>query len=166
MRAFWTTRPEACGEYVMCGQSCNIPGLEYVEAPEGRTIQTEGWLQSLILNILNTRARTDLACPTPAATFGHWSESYRDDGMHIGSRLWNAAAKTYTRVGDAVKAIETAVKSDMAKLVIMKVADDVEVVATYHRYNRVDIEITASVRQNRHVINLSGSLLSGTWTWH
>src|SRR5262245_61071630 len=95
VRGFWTTRPEACGEYVMCGASCSIPGLEYIEAPEGRTIQTEEWLLSLILNILNTRARTDLGCPTPAAVFGHWSESYRGDGMYNGSTLWNAAAKTY-----------------------------------------------------------------------
>ena len=130
-----------------------------------RTIKNTDWLQSLILNILNTRARTDLKCPSPAGVYGHWSESYRDDGLHIGSRLWNAADKSYARVDDAVKAIQAAVEYDMAKLTVMKVADSVEVEAAYRGKNTVGVVITATVAQAKHVINLSGSFVSGSWVW-
>jgi phage gp46-like protein len=167
-RIFWTTRPEVCGSYILCGVECAIPGLEYEDTddPAGRTIKNDEWLQSLILNILNTRARTDLRCPSPAAVYGHWSESYRDDGLYIGSRLWNAASKSYIRVADSVKAIAAAIKADMAKLIAMGVADSVDVDAVYRGRNRVDVTITAVVRNARHVLNLSGTSASDTWVWH
>ena len=130
-----------------------------------RTIKTTEWVQSLILNILNTRARTDLKCPSPAAIYGHWSESYRDDNLHIGSRLWNAADKPYTRVNDAVKAIQSAVEYDMAKLTVMHVADSVEVVAMYRGNNTVGLVVTAIVAQAKHVVDLSGNFVSGSWVW-
>src|SRR5262245_10217136 len=86
-RSFWTTRQEVCGQFEMCGVQCSIPGLQYEDSDDvvvgGRTINTEDRLRSLILNILNTRARTDVRCPSPMAVFGHWSESYRQDGLYI-----------------------------------------------------------------------------------
>ena len=172
-RIFWTTQQEACGDFVLCGHECAIPGLEYVDSSEPhvtpggppRTIKNSDWLLSLILNILNTRARTDLRCPSPAAVYGHWSESYRDDGLWIGSRLWNAAEKSYIRVADSVKAIQAAIQADMAKLTIQGVADTVEVVATYRGRNSVEVSIIAIKRNARHVLNLSGTFVSDTWIW-
>lgn len=177
-RIFWTTQEKVCGDYTLCGSPCVIPGLEYIDKDDPypdpgmlppssgyRTIKNTEWLQSLILNILNTRARTDLKCPSPAAVYGHWSESYRDDGLHIGSRMWNAAEKAYVRVSDAVKAIQAAVTYDMAKLTAMGVADSVDVQATYRGRNVVDVVVTAVVMNARHVLNLSGSFVSGSWVW-
>ena len=184
-RVFWTTRAEACGSYTLCGHDCAIPGLEYEEidapgepyvdpriAPTGpdlgkyRTIKTEDWLQGLILNILNTRARTDARCPTPAATYGHWSESYRDDDLYIGSTLWNAAEKSYIRTADAVKAIAVAVRADMGKLIALGIAQTVDVEATYSGSNGVDVVVTVTTATGRSRINLSGSFVSETWVWH
>jgi len=177
-RIFWTTRPQACGEYILCGVECSIPGLEY-EDKEGpyvdqgptpssglRTIKNDGWLQSLILNILNTRARNDIKCPTPAAVYGHWSESYREDGLYIGSTLWNAAEKSYVRTNDAVKAIKAAVTADMGKLIALGLADSVEVEATYRGSNRVDVAVTAVTSSGSSRVDLSGSFVSETWVWH
>ena len=87
-----------------------------------RTIKNDEWLHGLILNILNTRARTDVRCPTPAAVYGHWSESYRDDDLYIGSTMWNAAEKSYIRTADCVKAIDAAVRADMGKLIAHGIA--------------------------------------------
>ena len=176
-RIFWTTRAEACGSYTLCGIECAIPGMEYenIDAPypdQGpdepgyRTIKTEEWLQGLILNILNTRARTDMRCPTPAATYGHWSESYRDDDLYIGSTMWNAAEKSYIRTADAVKAIAVAVRSDMGKLTAMGLAQSVEVEAAYRGNSSVAIEVTVITSTGRSRINLSGSFVSETWVWH
>lgn len=165
-RLFWTTRPEACGAYDLCGQACSIPGLEYENREEGRTIKNDEWLLGLILNILNTRARTDMKCPSPAGVYGHWSESYRADKLYIGSRMWNAAEKNYVRTADAVKAVGTAVQGDMAKLKFMGVADSVSVEATYAGNGAVKVTIIATVMNNPHVLNLSGSMTSGTWVWH
>ena len=180
-RIFWTTRPEACGDYVMCGYPCQIPGLEYVDRPDiphpdqsppggaysgYRTISNDEWVRGLILNILNTRARNDVRCPTPAAVFGHWSESYRDDGLYVGSTMWNAAEKSYIRIADAVKAVGSAVRADMSKLVALGIASKVEVEATYKGSNSVAITILVTTVTGRSKINLSGSFVSETWVWH
>jgi len=183
-RMFWTTRAEACGTYTLCGVDCAIPGLEYedIENPdpypshpinppdhhegEYRTIKTEGWLQGYILNILNTRARTDMRCPTPAATYGHWSESYRDDGLYIGSTMWNAAEKSYVRTADAVKAIANAVRADMGKLIALGIAETVDVEATYRGSSNVAVVVVVTTATGQSRINLSGSFVSETWVWH
>ena len=179
-RIFWATKPQACGEYTMCGIECNLPGLEY-EDREGahpdqglpghvsggfRTIKTDGWLTGLILNILNTRARSDVKCPTPAAVYGHWSESYREDGLYIGSTLWNAASKSYVRCADAVKAIGAAVRADMGKLIALGIAQSVEVEAFYRGSNTAEVIVTVNTVTGRSKINLSGSFVSETWVWH
>lgn len=130
-----------------------------------RSIRTDGWLRSLIINILNTRARTDLKCPSPSAVYGHWSESYRVDGLYIGSRLWNTASKSYIRVADAVSAIEAAITADVNKLVILGVVDSVQVEAHYRGNNSVGVNVTAVTVRSQHVLNLSGNLLAGEWVW-
>jgi phage gp46-like protein len=178
-RVFWTTQAEQCGTYVLCGHNCVIPGMQYVDIPapypdQGpppssrgfRTINTVDWLLSLILNILNTRARTDIKCPNPAAMYGHWSETYREDGLYIGSTMWNAAEKSYVRVNEAVKAITAAVQADMGKLLVTGVADSVQVEGKYHGHNAVDIVIKATKNQSNYVLNLTGSMAAGTWVWH
>jgi hypothetical protein len=120
----------------------------------------------LILNVRNTRARTDLKCSTPAAIYGHWSESYRDDNLYIGSTLWNAAEKKYVRISDAVSAIGAAIKADLSKLIAMRVIDSVDVQAVYRGNMRVDVNVTVTSVQVSHVINLSGTYATNTWVWH
>jgi hypothetical protein len=166
-RIFWTT-VDSCGSYVQCGEECSLPGLRYINQPEGRTIESDRdqWLRSLILNILNTRARTAAPCPTPMAVFGHWSESYRDDKLYVGSRLYETAEKPYNKITDAVKAIGAAIRADMGKLLILKLAENVEVEVTYKGGNRVDVVIATVVRNVRHVLNLSGTYASDSWVWH
>lgn len=172
-RIFWTTHAAACGSYNLCGMDCSIPGMVYEDvepyvSPGGppRTINNDEWLTGLILNILNTRARSNMRCPTPAATYGHWSESYRGDNLYIGSTMWNAAEKSYVRIADAVKAIAVAVRSDMQKLTVLGIAESVEVEATYKGANSVAVAITVTVATGRSTINLSGSFVSETWVWH
>lgn len=131
-----------------------------------RTILNTNWLNSLVLNILNTRARNDIACPTPAAVYGHWSESYRDDGIYIGSRFWNAAEKSYARVNDAARAIEVMIEADMHKLIQMKLASNVKVDARYIGSGQVGVEITiTSAAGVDTTIKLTGALVVGGWEW-
>lgn len=170
-RVFWTTMM-ACGTHNVCGIDCAIPSLQYIDKPEGRTIVNDDWIKSLVLNILNTRARSDLKCPSPSATYGHWSESYRDDGLYNGTRLFNMAEKSYTRVADGAKAIGAAIRSDLGKLVILGLAEDVSVEAVYKRRNRVDITITITVKASATgnstnlVLNASGTFAADTWIWN
>jgi phage gp46-like protein len=166
-RIFWTTQVQPCGSYTVCGTECAIPGLEYEDHPnDERTIKTNDWLQSLILNILNTRARSDARCPSPAAVYGHWSESYRRDGLYIGSTLWNAAEKSYIRTSDAVKAIGAAVRADVSKLIALGLANSVEVEATYIKHGNVQVIVTAFTSAGQARINLSGQFVSETWVWN
>lgn len=164
-RPFWTTYPDACGDYTLCGSTCSIPGLKYEDVEGGRTIRTDDWLRSLILNILNTRARTDLRCPSPAAVYGHWSESYRGDGLYIGSKLWNAASKSYVRIASEEKAVEAAVNSDMHKLVALGIAVKVDVEAKYAGASKISVTVIAMTQESKHVLNLSGTSQAGHWAW-
>jgi hypothetical protein len=164
-RLFWSTRVGACGDYNVCGHECKIPGLQYEDTADGRTISVDDWLQGLILNILNTRARTNVPCPSPSAVYGHWSESYRGDNLYIGSTLWNAAEKPYVRTADAVKAVGVAVRSDVGKLIALGIATSVEVEATYSGSNSVAVIVTVFTTSGRKRIDLSGSFVSETWVW-
>ena len=170
-RIFWTTQPRGCGDYTACdGDNCTLPGLQYVEStnpqqPTERTIRNDNWLTGLVLNIINTRARTDSKCPSPVAMYGHWSESYRDDGVYVGATLWNVIEKSYARVKDAVHAIETAIQADVSKLISLKLVNNVNVDAQYQGRNSVAISITLITMQSKHVINLSGSFAAGEWVW-
>lgn len=168
-RIFWTT-VDACGSYFQCGEECSIPGLKYIDDDSkvegGRTIENDQWQRSLILNILNTRARAQEPCPTPMAVFGHWSESYRDDNLYIGTRLYETAEKPYYKITDAIKAIGAAIKADVGKLMVLGVVDKADVEVTYRGHNRVDVVITTVVRNVRHVLNLSGTYVSDSWVWH
>jgi phage gp46-like protein len=173
-RIFWTTRPDVCGDYVMCGHQCMIPGLEYVRIEDeatraeiGRTISNDEWVRGLILNIINTRARNDRPCPTPAAVYGHWSESFFREGewLYIGSTLWNAAEKMYSRCQDAVRAIEAAVRADLGKLIAQGIVSSVQVRAVYHRQSHVDVMIDTVTSTGRTRIDLSGAFVSESWIW-
>jgi len=169
-RVFWTTM-DSCGRYSFCGEECIIPGLQYIEAPtadlpEGRTIANSDWIRSLVLNILNTRSRSDLKCPTPAGTYGHWSESYRDDGLYIGTRVYNVAEKAYPRILDGVKAIGAAIRSDVGKLIILGLAEDVNVDVVYRGRSRVDVTITVISHSVYRTVNLGGIYSSDRWVWN
>jgi hypothetical protein len=172
-RVFWTTM-DSCGRYNLCGAECSIPGLQYIDSEEPyanvdgvpRTIANTDWIRSLVLNILNTRARSDIKCPTPAGTYGHWSENYRTDGLYIGTRLFNAAEKSYSRILDGVKAIGAAIQSDLGKLVIMGIATAVEVDAVYRGRSRVDITITIVLNSTRKTVNFSGVYSTDMWVWN
>src|SRR5262245_26348080 len=104
---FWATQPAPCGEYVECGEHCGIPGLVYVEHPNGRSISTDSLIRSLILNIINTKARDPLAkCIPPIAVGGHWSESYREDNLKSGTRIWSTAQYPVSRIQDATNLLK------------------------------------------------------------
>lgn len=165
-RLFWATQSHACGQDQSCGETCSLAGLEYEEVEGGRTIKTTDWVRSLILNILNTRARSDVPCPTPNAVFGHWSESYRTDGLHIGTRVWNAASKSYPRIADSVIAIRAAIQADLSKLVAMGVVTSIDVAAEYIGKNQIAVEIVTTASTGRSQINLSGAFVTGNWAWH
>jgi phage gp46-like protein len=131
-----------------------------------RTILNTDWLNSLVLNILNTRARTDLKCPTPAGIYGHWSESYREDGLYVGSRFWNAAERPYARIADATRAIGAVIEADLHKLIQMRVASKVKVDTIYAGNNQIQVDVTVTSASGADtVIKLMGAIVVGGWEW-
>lgn len=40
-RVFWTTQPETCGGYFLCGAECGIPGLEYTVEVAPPVVKTD-----------------------------------------------------------------------------------------------------------------------------
>lgn len=174
LRNFWTTQPMACGEYTQCGDACGIPGLQYIDQEvyitgnQGRTIAVNDWLYSLLLNILNTRAREPATkCGVPTANVGgHWSESYRDDGLYTGTMIWTQAHKTYSSVNDAVKMLTVQLQADAGKLIKMGVATSVEVTVVYKGKNQVEATITViGPLADEHILTLTSERVSSEWIW-
>ena len=171
-RTFWTTQVAACGEYVACGDECGIPGLQFdqdVDVSVGRTFLTNDWVRSLLLNILNTNGRQPAtACGVPPGTQGgHWSESYREDGLKTGSLLRDALQRPVARVQEGVNLVRAQVQADVYKLVQLGVASRVDVTAEYAGSNKIDVTIVvygpSSLTTN--VVNLTADRLTNAWVW-
>lgn len=168
-RIFWTTQIDACGDYQDCGDACGIPGLKFIgDFDEGRTFATNDWARSLLLNILNTDGRqppTDCGVP-PGTQGGHWSESYRDDGLRTGTLLRSALNKPITRVQEAVNIVRAQVQADAYKLVQLGVATRVDVTAEYAGSNRIAVVVSIYGPSSvTNVVNLTADRLTNGWVW-
>lgn len=170
-RKFWTTQPNACGEYTDCGDQCGIPGLQYINEPNNkRSIVNDYWVRSLVLNILNTRARrvksVSAACPRVADSGGHWSESFREDGLYIGTRIWDEMNTPVARIQDAVSLLAAQLRADIGKLVQLNIASDIEVDVQYKGSNRVSATITINgPTLGENTVNLTSERLANEWVW-
>lgn len=169
LRSFWTTQPNACGEYQACGDQCGIPGLQYIDSEEGRTIANNNWLYSLVLNILNTRAREPVVkCGAyVSGVGGHWSESYREDGLYTGTTIWSYQRQTASSISEITKMLSVQLQADMAKLVKMGVASSVDVSVTYKGSNKVEAVITVSslLVGDSTTIALTSERVANEWVW-
>jgi hypothetical protein len=164
----------SCGEYTSCGDPCGIPGLRYIDQdlhPTGknpRTIAVNDWLYSLVLNILNTRAREPgVKCGVSTTNVGgHWSESYREDGLYNGTMIWTRRHKTYSSIQEAIRLLKVQLQSDMGKLIKMKVASSVEVTVTYKGKNKVEATIVIiSPIADENILTLTSERISSDWVW-
>lgn len=168
-RSFWTT--QMCGATQnACGGDCGEYGMAMAPVEGGsereRRIDNAGWVQSLIYNILLTDGRmSDSACGyRPGARGGHWSDSFRSDGLTAGSLLRTLG--TFGRINDQVNLAGAYAKADMAKLVTMKVADSVDVKATYGGGLSINLDITVYGRSGDVTrVGLTGSPTGSEWRW-
>ena len=152
-RIFWTTRPEACGElhavrrrllrFQDWSTRTNRSDPERAGQRRYRTIKTDEWLHGLILNILNTRARTDVQCPIAGGRLwplvGVLSRRrfvHRFDAVECGGKV----LRPDRRCGEGDQPL--AVRSDMGKLIAQGIATTVEVEATYRGTNSVEVIVT------------------------
>lgn len=189
-RTFWTTQPGACGSEAGCATDCGTPGLQLTSSscgrlrcqccpdnatdpncltpgpPAGRSFVTTDWLRSLVINILLTNAKLpDSRCGyRPGAQGGHWSESFRTDGQKSGSSIRNLPKSMSIR--DSVALVRATLKSDLAKLVKMGVAQSVEVTAEYLGSNLMSatIEIIGPNGIGAKV-GLTGDRSANAWAW-
>lgn len=148
-RCFWATQPDCSMEYV-CGEPCSIPGLKF----ENDRIETDNWIQGLVLNILNTNKRQDrsICGVNPTAIGGYWAESFIDGesglyggaerGYRVGTSLRYVDTSSM-RIREATAHIEAILQTDLQKLVLLGVAQSVEVTVEYAGDQRMvaDIEI-------------------------
>lgn len=190
-RTFWTTQPGACGSEMSCATDCGTPGLQLTEsncgrascqccapatyipscpdaprAPTPRSFVTTDWLRSLVINILMTNAKLpNTKCGyRPGAQGGHWSESFRTDGQKSGSSIRNLPKSMSVR--DSMALARATLKSDLAKLVNMGVAQSVEVSTEYLGSNLMsaNIEIVGPDGLGSKV-GLTGNRNSNVWAW-
>jgi len=167
-RIFWTTQPDACGETRDCHANCGSTGLRsYVpEGQEGRTFATNDYVRGLAINILLTDARKDpRACGyNPGAIAGHWSDSFRDDGLRVGTSLRDIPAQK--SIADSIKLIQATMNFALQKLVSYGVARSVSVAVKYAGGNvfLAETEILGSDGTSSKV-NINGSRISNSWVW-
>lgn len=142
---FWTT--QSCDVFYNCNDECGIFGLVYdgdggLDPSENpRSIKTNNWLSSLVVNILLTDGRqSETPCGfAPGRRGGHWSDSFRTDGLTSGSLIRNpSAAKT---VQEAALLLEAYAQVALQKLVTLGVALSVKATATYSGKNRIQLGV-------------------------
>src|SRR5262245_51753821 len=93
---------------------------------------------------------------TVAAVGGHWSESYREDGLYSGTLIWTEAKYPFASIQDATKLFNAQLNKDLGKLIQMGVASDVKVETKYVGTNRVEVTITVvGTRFGEAILNLT-----------
>lgn len=152
------------------GPNCGRPGLEWIgEAdPEGdgRTITTDNWVEGLILNILLTDAQREgsICGYLPGQRGGHWSDSFRTDGLSAGSHVRHINPKC--SVSEMIALVEGALTDDLQRLVRWSVALAVAVKVTYGGNNTLsaDVEVVG-LMGDRLMVGLAGTRMTNSWAW-
>lgn len=166
-RVFWTTQPDACGSGEACGADCGQAGLALAALSNGsRSIVNADWVRGLALNILLTDGRMpDNRCGwRPGAQGGHWSESFRKDGQKIGTTVRSIPAKGSIR--ESIALVRAQLIADMAKLVKLKIAQDVIVETEYLGGNKMAATITIIAPDGVSTsVGLSGTRTTNAWAW-
>lgn len=169
-KLFWTTQPDACGTTENCFGECGAPGLvSYIplgRTDGGRTFRTNDYVRSLALNILLTDGRhEDVPCGyRPGARGGHWSDSFREDGITSGTNV--RYLKPQKSVSDTVKIIQEYLRNSMQKLVRYGVATSVTVECTYAGGGVIDaVIIIFGTDGLTSRVGITGSRLENSWVW-
>lgn len=169
-KLFWTTQP--CRSTMSCGSFCDKYGLRYESGPldaEGnasRTFTTTDYAVGLALNMLLTDGMLpDTVCGyRPGGRGGHWSDSYRGDGMTSGSLL--RTLKPGKSIAGDVALVKAYAAHDMQKLVKLGVAVAVTAEAKYAGSGKIElaIEIFGQLGQKTRV-GLTGTPIKNSWIW-
>lgn len=169
-KLFWTTQPAACGVQTDCVGDCGSSGLlSYV--PEGRTdnartFRTNDYVRSLALNILLTDGRKeDKACGyRPGSRGGHWSDSFRTDGLSSGTNV--RYLQPQKSINDTVLLVQEHLRVSMQKLVNYGVATAVSVTCTYAGNGIIDaVIIIIGTNGQTSRVGITGSRLENSWVW-
>lgn len=184
-KTFWTTQP--CGTRISCGNECATFGLRIYrrddecgivcdntgepgcKAPYDqieRTIDTTNPVVSLALNILLTNGRKpDATCGyRPGQRGGHWSDSFRDDGMTAGSLLRTLPATASIR--DSIRLARAYAQSDLSKLVTLGYAQSVKVDARYIGGNAMSLDATIYGQSGTTSnVGITGNRSNNSWVW-
>lgn len=165
---FWTTQPDACGDFVNCeGDTCGSIGLSYT-APrtDPRSIVNTGWLRGLAINMLNTDARKpDTLCGMrPGAIAGHWSESYNANGPKVGTHLRELTPKGTLR--EIIQIVKLELQTTLAKLVTYGVAVKVDVEVEYRGNATLSAIMTLHTTSGTsQSIGLTAKKAGNKWAW-
>lgn len=188
-KPFWTTQPAACGrsnndcdsgecghaglafDAEACFSSCEccppaVLDTTCVPPQPPRTLRTDNWMRSLVINILSTRGRlpnTDCGY-SPGVQGGHWSDTFRTDGQQAGNLIYSVPAAR--SINESIAQITARAQADLNKLVVMKVASAVSVAVTYKGGMQIalDIGVISAIGATTNV-GLIGARSNNSWIW-
>lgn len=188
-RLFWSTQPDSCGDYDICGYNCGKPGLSYEDdqgnkcgceccppatvdpsclpfASNQITIATNDWLRGLIINMLYTDGRKeDTPCGyAPGSQGGHWTESYIN--TKIGTLLRDLPLSG--SITEQLNLVAAYAQSSLQRLVDYGVATSVEVKATYQGglTALLDIQVFGRGGVGNARVGISGQSSPNGWVWN
>lgn len=165
-RKFWVTQPDACGVNLGCDTECGSPGLALVKTDQGTTIDTSNYVRGIALNILLTDARKDPSTcgNAPGDSRGHWTDSFRSDGLTAGTKLRYLTPQGSFR--DSVNQAVAFATADMQKLVAYGIAKTVDVSADIVGGSRVRLNIVINGQlPDVTRVNVTGTRLANSWLW-
>lgn len=172
-RRFWATQTDACGQDVDgCQNTCGRPGLSFLDTAEGRTIETSGYINGLVMNMLMTDGKQlDRTCGyAPGAQGGHWSESYIEVGQatagasDIGTLIRSIAPSG--SIDEIRSILQAHAEATLARLITRGVALRVDTSVTYQGDGifAVDVEIFG-IDNTLARVGLSAARLEQGWIW-
>jgi phage gp46-like protein len=141
--------------------------LKYVNQSNGRSIDNTGWLASLIVTILLTDGRSlnDDCNKQVAFKGGHWSESFRTDGLPIGTDLRRVPSQT--SVANYVEEIRARAEAALGKLVVLNIASSITVNVKYNGNNVFYLDIESKTNEGLLVkLGLNGTRLTDAFAWN
>lgn len=162
---FWTTQPDCGSSVSLCGDSCAVAGLVLLPKGEGRTIATNDWVRSLVINKFMTNGtKEDNGCGIrPGQRGGHWSQAFRNDGRYNGSRI--RQLPTEGKIQDLVSMVAGYAKYELESLIYWGVATSVDAKAAYVGGNRINVTAVVIGEINTTEVGLMATRMENAWAW-
>ncbi|UPT53297.1 putative structural protein [Synechococcus phage Ssp-JY38] len=156
--------PPGCADHTIRPECIGDTRTDYLI--NGLTIDTSDWLRGIIINMLMTDGKVpNSACGyLPGAQGGHWSESFREDSLPVGTLMRSVTPTGSIR--EQVQLVAAYAQATVQRLLDLGVVSRIAAAGKYLGGNRMllEIEYTAPTGITGRV-GISTTRLENSWVF-